>query len=150
MLATLPLLMVIGLLILGAIVIWRKGKVAEMTHRERLAMIEKGMVPPPELSDLEKALGPHSDILLADAKRMPHERFRTMGVTTIGIGVALMLIIGVAGDAPESGIGVGGAIAALGVAMVVNAYLDRSRRATPRYQEKITVAAPAREDPPPL
>jgi hypothetical protein len=71
-----------------------------------------------------------------------------MGVTTIGLGVALMLIIGVAGDAPESGIGVGGAITALGIAMVVNAYLDRGRHATTRSPERLTMAAPPREEPP--
>jgi hypothetical protein len=150
MLAVLPLLTVIGLLILGAILIWRKGKMAEMTHRERLAMIEKGLVPPPELSDLEKtmkALGPHSEGPFSETKRTPRERFRTVGVTTIGIGVALMLIIGVAGGAPESGIGVGGAIAALGVALVVNAYLDRGRPVTTRGPERLTMTPP-REEPP--
>jgi hypothetical protein len=151
--AVLPIISVVGLLILGALAIRRKSQNAAMAHRERLAMIERGLVPPPELSEVErtiKALGVSADHPLPGLTRTPHDRFRSMGVTTIGIGLSLMMIIGVAGGSPRSGIGTGGAIAILGVAMVVNAYLDRGRRAAARHEEQVTLASPSREEPPPI
>jgi hypothetical protein len=159
MVATLPMLTIIGLLVLAALWIWRKTKLSEMAHRERIAMIEKGLVPPPEASHLEKTLkafGPHGDKILDPAVmatvRAPNERFRTLGVTTIGIGIGLMLLIGVAFGAQEAGIGVGGAVAAVGVAMVVNAYLGTgSSRSTPADRpEKLTLEPPPGDAPPAL
>ena len=41
----------------------------------------------------------------------------------IGLGVALALIIGVTAGKPNVGLGLGGAIVALGAAMIVNAVL---------------------------
>ena len=41
----------------------------------------------------------------------------------IGLGVALTLIIGVTAGKPNVGLGLGGAIVALGAAMIVNAVL---------------------------
>jgi hypothetical protein len=41
----------------------------------------------------------------------------------VGIGVALALIVGVAARSPNVGLGLGGAIVALGVAMIVNGVL---------------------------
>ena len=141
MVAVTPIVTVLGLLILAALAMRRKGQNAAMAHRERLAMIERGLVPPPELSEVErtmKAMAGSADHPLPELTRTPHDRFRSMGVITIGIGFSLMLIIGVAGGSPRSGIGTGGAIAILGVAMVVNAYLDRGRRAASRHDEQRT------------
>jgi hypothetical protein len=152
--AILPLIAVFGVLVLGAYLIWRRGKLAEMTHRERLAMIERGLAPPPEISDREKTMtalsSPDSNGTRVEPLDSRTHRFRSVGVTLIGIGVALMLIIGVAADAPESGIGVGGAFAALGAAMVVNAYLDRGRAGATRRDEKLTLAPTSRDEAPPL
>jgi len=43
----------------------------------------------------------------------------------VGLGVALALVIGVAGGQPRVGLGVGSAVAAIGAAMVVSALLSR-------------------------
>ena len=148
MVAVLPIITLFFLFILAALAIWRKGQRAAMAHRERLAMIEKGLVPPPEVSDVEKALGPDLERTLAEGRRPPGDRFRSMGVITIGVGLALMLMISLSGESPESGVGIGGAVAVLGAAMVVNAYLDRSRSTAYRHGEKFTVPPPPREQPP--
>ena len=50
-------------------------------------------------------------------------RSRSAGVLFIGLGVALALIIGVTAGKPDVGLGLGGAIVALGAAMIVNAML---------------------------
>jgi hypothetical protein len=48
-----------------------------------------------------------------------------MGIIVVGLGLALMTIISVAGESPEVGIGVGGAIAIIGGAFIVRSMLVR-------------------------
>jgi hypothetical protein len=96
---------------LGGVVIILAGlryraHLKELRHRERLAMIEKGIVPP--------ATEPH-EIYGRGLK----QRSLSFGIIVVGLGLALMLLIGVAGGALETGVGVGGSIAILGVAFIV-------------------------------
>jgi hypothetical protein len=114
MIATIPILVVLGALVLLALWIWRRSRITEMVHRERLAMIERGLMPPPEAEPVSLAPTP---------SRAPNIRFRTMGITLIGLGFALMLMISVTAKNPNAGVGVGGAIAIVGLALVVNGYL---------------------------
>lgn len=80
----------------------------EMQHKERMAMIERGQVP---LSDPEHA--PRRGGLNAGSRSL------SVGIVVVGFGLALMMLISVAGDNPEIGIGVGGAVAILGAAFIV-------------------------------
>src|SRR5206468_11562205 len=79
-----------------------RRKIREMEHRERLAMIERGVVPSPEANPagFESAAG-----FAAPSKdEMDHQqRYRTAGILLIGLGFGLMFIIGVAGGATEVG-----------------------------------------------
>ena len=61
-----------------------------------------------------------------------------MGVIFIGLGVGLWFIITFAGEAPENGFGVGGAIVVLGAALYINSQLEL-KHAPPR--RSATVAA---------
>jgi hypothetical protein len=88
----------------------------EMQHRERLAMIERGMLPSPE-TDPEQ--------FEASLNRPGVSRYTTLGIAIVGVGMGLMLLIGIAGGAPDAGVGVGGAIVVLGAAFIVNGYLQR-------------------------
>jgi hypothetical protein len=68
-------------------------------------MIDKGMVPPPEV-----------------APQVGHglkQRSLSFGIVVIGLGFALMFLIGIAGGALDTGIGVGGAVAVLGLAFII-------------------------------
>jgi len=97
---------------------YQRTKSLEMAHRERMAMIERGLMPSPE-SDPAR---------FEAATRAPSAgvpRFTSLGVAVVGIGLGLMLIISLAGGAPDVGIGVGGAIVVLGAAFIVNGYLQR-------------------------
>ena len=147
MMALIPVIVVLGLLLLGALAIWRRTKLHEMAHRERMAMIDKGMTPPPEGSELEKILGRSREGAHgpADSFRAPEARFRTLGVTIIGLGVALVFLIGLAGDSPRSGVGVGGAVAAVGIALVVNAYLGV--RSPIGRSDRMTIDPPPQQPP---
>jgi hypothetical protein len=80
----------------------------ERQHRERMAMIERGHVPP------------------AAAVARASARAMSLGIIVVGLGLALTMIVSVAGGAPGAGIGVGGAIVILGLAFIVRALVVRS------------------------
>jgi hypothetical protein len=110
-----------ALFILGGVAVivmamHQRSKRIEMEHRERLAMIERGITPSPETNpaQFEASLG-----------RPAVSRYTTLGVAVVGIGIGLMLLIGVAAGEPDTGIGVGGAVMVLGAAFIVNGYLRR-------------------------
>jgi hypothetical protein len=106
-----------GLLIAGGVVVMvaailRGGKIAELRHRERMAMIERGMTPPepvPGEGGPQRAQG-----------------FKTtLGIILCGLGVALFLLIGfTAGDVGVA-TGVGGAFVAVGLAFMASAVVAR-------------------------
>ncbi len=107
----------VGVLLMAMV---NRRKVLEMKHRERLAMIERGLAPAPELDPNgfeRRGLG-------LPAPSRSSVRFRSAGVLLIGVGLGLMLLISFAGQAPEAGIGVGGAFALVGAALVINGMLS--------------------------
>ena len=90
----------------------------EMRHRERMAMIERGQVPltePPSGGPRSRRMAPAQS-----------SRSLSAGIITVGFGLALMTIISVAGESPEVGIGVGGAVAVLGAAFIVRSLVAKS------------------------
>jgi uncharacterized membrane protein YphA (DoxX/SURF4 family) len=91
----------------------------EMQHRERLAMIERGLAPGPAADPeaFERASGMR--------RGHPPSRVTSIGVVIIALGFGLMLLIGFAGDAPETAVGVGGAIVTVGAAFIVIGELKR-------------------------
>ena len=127
-------------LLMGAMITRRK--VREMEHRERLAMIERGLVPPPEMDLLRFEAGtgfthPHQpEHLTATAIR-----YRTGGVLLIGLGLGLMLLIAFTSGRPDIGVGIGGAWAILGAASLVNYFL-MMRRDEPRSGPPVRWAPP--------
>lgn len=87
----------------------QRSEVLERQHRERMAMIERGHIPLPE---------PQSR-----PARAASSRSLSLGIIVVGLGFALMTVIGVAGGAPSAGIGIGGAIVIVGAAFIVRAVL---------------------------
>lgn len=90
----------------------------EMQHRERMAMIERGQIPTAEPA------GWHPPGHRA-ARGGRASRALSVGIVVVGLGLALMTVIGIAGDAPEIGVGVGGALAILGAAFIVRSLVVR-------------------------
>jgi small-conductance mechanosensitive channel len=83
-----------------------RTRMRELRHQERLALIEKGLLPPPEFEP-------------ASVASAPMQRSRSLGIIVVGLGFALMFLIGIAGGALDSGIGIGGAVVILGAAFIV-------------------------------
>jgi hypothetical protein len=130
------------------------ARVREMEVRERIAMIERGLVPPPEKDPqgFDRAMNRYDR--LRDQyddgdwypRRRATARFRTAGVTLMGVGFGLMLMIGVAGGAIEAGIGVGGFLVVIGLAFFVNSWLTRddvSRRPPSSSPSSYTSTSPS-------
>ena len=115
----------------------------EMEHRERLAMIERGVLPSPE-SD---PTGFESGAGFSGTESDLGIRYRTAGVLMIGFGLGVLILISSAANNPEVGVGVGGSFAVLGAASLLNYFLISRReqdrggprrwtpRPTPRSQE---------------
>ena len=106
-----------------------RARVRELEIRERIAMIERGLVPAPEVDPrgFERAMDRHDQMLL---HKTP-VRLRRGGIIIMGLGFGLMVLIGFAGDAPSVGIGVGGSIAILGLAVFLNSLFDSDRDLPP-------------------
>jgi len=100
----------------------QRSQQLEMHHRERMAMIERGQIPlaEPETLHVRRILNAG-----------PSSRYLSMGIIVVGLGLALTTIISVAGESPEVGIGIGGAIAILGGAFIVRSILVRPDLAAP-------------------
>jgi hypothetical protein len=99
-----------------------KSRVRELEVRERIAMIERGLVPPPEVDPrgFDRAM-----LLMAERNRHRSPgRHRRAGVILMGIGFGLVMLIGVAGGSMNEGIGIGGFFVIMGLAFFINGLFD--------------------------
>ena len=126
-----PIVAIAGGFLVAALKIYSQMRVRELEIRQRIAMIEKGLVPPPEVDParFEQSLG-HTDLLDSRFGRSSR-RYRSSGVTLIGIGIGLMFLITFAGGEPNVGMGVGGFIAIMGLAFFVNSWMENRHPAPP-------------------
>jgi len=106
--------------IVAGIQVWSRTRLRELQIRERIAMIEKGLVPPPEIdpAGFDRAM-------LRD-RPYPYSgaRHRRAGVTLIGIGCGLMFLLYLVEGDSRSALGVGGFLVILGIAFLINSFLD--------------------------
>jgi hypothetical protein len=139
---TIPLVVIIGGVVVIALGMFQRTKVLEMAHRERLAMIERGLVPPPS-EHAEMRGDPVRGVLTAKVRRS-----MTLGILLIGLGLGLGMLIGFAGGAPDAAVGVGGAVVVVGGALVVNALvMARGPAPAPNTQVPAVPSTFARRDP---
>ena len=102
---------------------YQRSRRRDMAHRERLAMIERGLVPPPEVDPrgFDRAMDRYERY----RERSPG-RHRRAGVTLMGVGFGLMVLIAFAGESPSSALGVGGFLVVIGLAFFLNSLFDRN------------------------
>ena len=96
-----------------------RTKVLEMAHRERLALIERGIMPAGDLDT-------HQQAVRAQRTARSNKRL-SAGVFIVGLGLGLATLIAFASREPEVAIGVGGAIAVVGASLIVTALLVHGR-----------------------
>ena len=105
----------------GVAVLWmamsNRRALREMEHRERIALIQSGIVPAPEADPLafETQFEPSSSLSRKD-------RWRTAGTLTVGLGMALLVLLSFTGNG-DIGFAVGGAFVVLGLSFLLNGTL---------------------------
>jgi hypothetical protein len=122
----LPIVAVIGGISIAIAAIISKNRVRELRIRERIAMIEKGMVPPPEIdpAGFDRAMIRHDRDEWYG--RRAAGRHRRAGIILIGVGLGLMALRLGNGFAMREGVGAGGFLAILGLAFVISSLFDYS------------------------
>ena len=120
-----PIVAIIGGISVGIAAILSSARVREAQIRERIAMIEKGLVPPPEVdpAGFDRAMHRHERSGYGGPKRAQ----RRAGVVVMGVGFGLMFLISMAGGRVSEGIGVGGFLVILGLAFLINSLLEPQR-----------------------
>jgi hypothetical protein len=117
-----PITAIIGAFVFIIIKTLAKARVRELEIKERIAMIERGLVPAPETDPR----GFDRAISRIERRELRHGsgRHRRVGVTLIGVGFGLMMLIGVAGSSLSEGVGVGGFLVIMGLAYVINSFFE--------------------------
>jgi hypothetical protein len=129
----LPIFVIGGSFLVAIVGMMSRARVRELEIRERIAMIERGLVPPPEADP-----GGFERRMQA-MDRMHHgqvgPRFRAAGIIIMSVGFGLMTLLGFVGVVRE-GIGVGGFLVIMGLGFVVNSLFssphELSQRSSPR------------------
>jgi K+-transporting ATPase A subunit len=104
-----------------------RQRLRELAMRERIALIEKGLVPPPEMDpgrfEAQTRLIVAAQALAQRPGGSKAARYRSAGVIVMGLGCALLMLLTFAGGVPDVGLGLGGGFAILGLAIFVNGML---------------------------
>jgi hypothetical protein len=111
-----------GGILSGIIATLSRARVRELEIRERIAMIEHGLVPPPE-RDPE---GFEQQMRVVDQVQQRHAgpRFRSGGIMVMSVGFGLMVLLWFVGVEREA-IGVGGFLVMIGLGLLVNSLFSR-------------------------
>ncbi len=118
-----PIVAIVGGILVAISSIISRSRIRQLQIRERIAMIEKGLVPPPETDPMgfDRAMDRME-------RRSGHyrggRRHRRAGVTLIGLGLGLLILISFAWGEPGVAVGVGGFLAMLGLAFLVNSFFE--------------------------
>jgi hypothetical protein len=124
-----PIVAIIGGISVAIAATISRGRVRELQIRERIAMIEKGLVPPPEVDPegFDRAMSQHE--LSAGSGRGVKSGLRRAGVMVMSVGFGLVLLISLwPGGSVRAGIGVGGFVIIVGAAFLVNSLLESQDR----------------------
>src|ERR1700730_12185130 len=109
-----PITAIVGAFTYAIVRSTHRARVRELEIRERIAMIERGLVPPPEVDPrgFDRAMSRYGRRRDRRPARGP-DRHRRAGVALVGVGLGLRLMIGIAGHDPSQAIGVGGFLVVL-------------------------------------
>jgi len=116
-----PIVAIIGAFTYAVVQTLARARVRELEVRERIAMIERGLVPPPEVDPrgFDRAMDRYERY----RERSPG-RHRRAGVTLMGVGFGLMVLIGFTANEASVAIGVGGFLVVIGIAFFINSLID--------------------------
>jgi hypothetical protein len=143
-----PVAAIVGWFTYAIIQTLSKARVRELEVRERIAMIERGLVPPPEVDPrgFDHAMSRMERLEQYRGYRHGSGRHRRAGVILVGVGLGLMVMIGFAGGEPGPAIGVGGFIAIIGASLFVSGMFEN--RVDPPVTSPGSFGAPTSTPPP--
>ena len=118
-----PIASIIGAFTYAIVQTMAKARIRELEVRERIAMIERGLVPPPEVDPRGFYHAMDRYDRLDRYRRRAPGRHRRAGVTLMGVGFGLMVLIAFTAD-PSVAVGVGGFLVVMGLAFVINGSFD--------------------------
>jgi len=116
-----PFLAIVGAFTYAIVQSMHRARVRELEIRERIAMIEKGLMPPPEVDPrgFDRAMSRYDRVQWTTSAG----RHRRAGIMLVGVGLGLMVLIGFSGS-PDGGYAVGGFFCVLGAAFLVNSVFE--------------------------
>jgi hypothetical protein len=122
-----------------------RARLRELEIRERIAMIEKGLVPPPEVDPrgFDRAMSR----MERREFRYGSGRHRRAGVTLMGVGFGLMVLIAFTSNETSVAIGVGGFLVVMGIAFFINSLMESP--SDPPYSASRSFGAPSSTPVPP-
>lgn len=123
-----PIAGILGGISVAIVGIISRMRLRELRMRERIAMIEKGLVPPPEVdpAGFDRGMG------YGHGGGYVRARLRRVGIILMGVGLGLMVLITLTGDTVREAVGVGGFLVILGLAFLINSLFEtRPDNATP-------------------
>jgi hypothetical protein len=141
----LPVVAIIGAFSVAITAILSRTRIRELRIRERIAMIEKGLVPPPEVdpAGFDRAMGRYARS--ESYGRREAGRHRRAGIILVGVGLGLMVLIGSTGDSIREGLRVGGFVAILGLAFLVSSLFEYSHESARIPPPRTPPAPPSSE-----
>ena len=144
-----PITAIIGVFVYIVVRTLARARVRELEIRERIAMIERGLVPPPEVDPrgFDRAMSR----MERREYRYGSGRHRRAGVTLMGVGFGLMVLIAFTSNETSVAIGVGGFLVVIGIAFFINSLMENpveSPYASPRsFGTPTSAPAPPAEPP---
>ena|SRR5579864_8231176 len=128
--ALIPIIAIVGGMASAIIALINRARIRELEIRERIAMIERGLVPPPEVDPhgfdramdrLERAQVRGGAIF--GSKAIRHRR---SGIILMGVGFGMMVLIAFSERGPDfhDAFGVGGFLVIVGLAFFISSFLE--------------------------
>lgn len=120
-----PITAIVGSFIYIIVKTLARARVRELEIRERIAMIERGLVPPPEVDPrgFDRAMD-RVERLREYRNYAGAGRHRRAGVVLMGVGFGLMVLIYFTSNESSVAIGVGGFLVVMGLAFFINSLME--------------------------
>jgi hypothetical protein len=117
-----PIVAIAGWALYGIVAVVMRARIRELEVRERIAMIEKGLVPPPERDPggFEKAMAatqPGGKAAQGYAQYRSYKQ-RSAGITMVAVGLGLIVMM-------YPNFRVGGFVAVVGLGFILTGMLER-------------------------
>jgi hypothetical protein len=121
-----PIVAIVSGCVVAIVATVTRNQVRALEIRERIAMIERGLVPPPEVDPrgFDRAMNRYDRRAMSRYDQHGSLRHRRVGIIFMGIGFGLMVLIAVSGDSLREGLGVGGFFVVMGLAFFINALFE--------------------------